>query len=93
MPGLRNCQISIEFYSEKFDEVERDNREKEETNNWKKRHSIWIKKDDLNRVIVWHEQCCCWNSILVHDIKESENEDTDVLYGDLEWVFIRKGHK
>ena len=40
MPGLRNCQISIEFYSEKFDEVERDNREKEETNNWKKRHSI-----------------------------------------------------
>ena len=40
MPGLRNCQISIEFYSETFDEVERDNRQKEETNNWKKRHSI-----------------------------------------------------
>ena len=48
--------------------------------NWKKRQRNMDKKiDDLNRVIDRHGQCSRRNCILVHGVKESENEDTDVV--------------
>ena len=35
---------SAEFYNERFDELERDNRKKEEKISWKKRQERWITK-------------------------------------------------
>ena len=46
---------------------------------WKKRQERWKKIDDLNRAIDRHEQYSLRNCILVHGVKESENEDTDVV--------------
>ena len=54
----RDLVKSKEFYNEKFNELERDNKKKEEKSmNWKKRQEIQKKIiDDLNRVIERHEQ-------------------------------------
>ena len=61
--------------------MERDNRKKEEKINKleEKTRKIDKKIDDLNRVIDRHEQNSRRNCILVHGVKESENEDTDVV--------------
>ena len=48
--------------------------------NWKKRQERWKKKiDDLNRIIDSQEQYSRGNCILMHGVKESENEDTNVI--------------
>ena len=61
--------------------MERDNRKKEEKINKleEKTRKIDKKIHDLNRVIDRHEQYSRRNCILVHGVKESENEDTDVV--------------
>ena len=47
---------------------------------WKKIQERQIKKiDDLNRVIDRNKQYSRRNCILMHDAKESENEDTSVV--------------
>ena len=48
--------------------------------NQKKKQERWIKKnDDLNRVLDRQAQYSRRNCILVHGMKESENEDTDTV--------------
>ena len=75
---LRELVKSIEIYNEKFDELERDNRKKEEKiNELEEKTDKEI--DDFNRVIDRHKQYSRRNCILVHCIKESENEDADVI--------------
>ena len=78
---LRDLVKSVKFYNKKFDELERDNRKKEEKINKleEKTRKIDKKIHDLNRVIDRHEQYSRRNCILVHGVKESENEDTDVV--------------
>ena len=78
---LRDLVKSVTFYNKKFDELERDNRKKEEKINKleEKTRKIDKKIDDLNTVIDRHEQNSRRNCILVHGVKESENEDTDVV--------------
>ena len=49
--------------------------------------------NDLNRVIDRQEQYSRRNCILVHGVKESENEDTDVVVREtLNELFARKTH-
>ena len=49
--------------------------------------------NDLNRVIDRQEQYSRRNCILVHGVKESENEDTDVVLREtLNELFARKTH-
>ena len=76
---LRDLVKSIEFYNEKFDELERDNKKKEEKINELEEKSRKTDKriDDLNRVTDRQEQYSHRNCILLHDVKESENEDID----------------
>ena len=78
---LRDLVKSIEFYNEKFDELERDNRKKEEKINELEENSRKMDKkmNDLNRVIDRQEQYSHRNCILLHGVKESENEDTDTV--------------
>ena len=78
---LRDLVKSVKFYNKKFDELERDNRKKEEKINKleEKTRKIDKKIHDLKRVIDRHEQYSRRNCILVHGVKESENEDTDVV--------------
>ena len=61
--------------------MERDYRKNEEKINKleEKTRKIDKKIDDLNRVIDRHEQCSRRNCILVHGVKEIENEDTSVV--------------
>ena len=80
------CQLQdlvkfIEFYNEKFDELERDSTKKEKKINGleEKTKKKDNKIDDLNRVINRQEQNLCRNCILVHGVKESENEDTNTV--------------
>ena len=48
--------------------------------NQKKKQERWIKKnDDLNRVLDRQAQYSRRNCILVHGMKERENEDTDTV--------------
>ena len=65
---------SIEFYNEKFDELDRDNRKKEEKINELEEitRKMDKKNDDLNRAIDKHEQYSRRNWILVHSVKEKE---------------------
>ena len=78
---VRDLVKSIEFYNEKFDELESDKRKKEEKINEleEKTRKLDKKIDDLNRPIDKHEQYFCRNCILVHGVKESENKDTNVV--------------
>ena len=59
----------------------RDNRKKEEIINELEEATRKMDKkiDDLNRVIDRYEQYSRRNCILVHGVKESENEDTDTV--------------
>ena len=61
--------------------MERDNRKKEkEINELEEKTRKMDKKiDDLNRVIDRQEQYSRRNCILLHGVKESENEDTDTV--------------
>ena len=79
---LKDLVKSIEIYNEKFDELERDNRKKEEKIKEleEKTRKMNKKNDDLNRVIDRHEHysrrnCIAWCKA----VKESENEHTDVV--------------
>ena len=65
----------------KFDEFERDNRKnKDKINELEETTKNMDKKIDyLNRVIDRHEHYCHRNCNLVHGIKESEDEDIDVV--------------
>ena len=78
---LRDLVKSIEFYNEKFDEFEIDNRKKEKKINEleEKTRKMDKKIDDLNRVIDKQEQYSRRNCILSRGMKESENEDTDAV--------------
>ena len=78
---LRDLVKFVEFYNKKYDESERDNRNKEEKINEleEKTRKMDKKIDDLNRVIDRQEQYLRRNCILLHDVKESENEDTNTL--------------
>ena len=78
---LRDLVKSTEFYNEKFDELERDNREKEKKINKLEENSRKMNKKiyGLNRVIDRQEQYSRRNYILLHGVKESENEDTDTV--------------
>ena len=80
------CQLgdlvkSLEFYNEKFEDLERDNRKKEKKINELEETTRKMdqKINDLNRVIDRHEPYYRRNCILVHGVKESENEDNDVV--------------
>ena len=68
---LRDLVKSIEFYNEKFDELDRDNRKKEEKINELEEitRKMDKKNDDLNRAIDKHEQYSRRNWILVHSVK------------------------
>ena len=46
--------------------------------NWKKSQGRW-ENDGLNRTIDKHEEYSCRNCIFVHDIKDTENENTDAV--------------
>ena len=78
---LRDLVKFVEFYNKKYDESERDNRNKEEKINEleEKTRKMDKKIDDLNRVIDRQEQYLRRNRILLHDVKESENEDINTL--------------
>ena len=78
---LRDLLKSIEFYNENFDELEGDNRKKEEkiSELEEKTRKMEKKIDDLNRIIDSQEQYSRGNCILMHGVKESENEDTNVI--------------
>ena len=78
---LRYLVKFIEFYNEKFDELERDSRKKEKKINGleQKTKKKDNKIDDLNRVIDRQEQYLCRNCILLLGVEESENEDTNTV--------------
>ena len=78
---LRDFVKAIEFYNEKFDKLERDNRKKEEKTNEleEKTRKLDKKNDDLNSIIDRQEHYTRRNCILVHGVKESENEDTSIV--------------
>ena len=78
---LRDLVKFTVFYNETFDELERDSRKKEKKINGleEKAKKKDNKIDDLNRVIDRQEQYLCRNCILVHGVKESENEDTNTV--------------
>ena len=80
------CQLgdlvkSLEFYNEKFEDLERDTRKKEEKINELEETTRKMDQniDDLNRVIDRNEPYFRRNCILVHGVKESEHEDTNVV--------------
>ena len=70
---LRHLVKSIEFYNEKFDELERD--KKEGKINELEEMS---RKMDINRVIDKQEQYSRRNCVLLHGVKE-ENKDIDTI--------------
>ena len=78
---FRDLVKSIEFYNEKFDKLERDNRKKEEKINEleEKTRKTDKKINDLNSVIDRQEQYSRRNCILLHGVKETENEDTNTV--------------
>ena len=76
---MRDFVKSIEFYNEKFHKLERDSRKKERKIKEleEKTRKMNIKIDYLNKVIDKQEKYSRRNCILLHGVKESENEDTD----------------
>ena len=76
---MRDFAKSIEFYNEKFHKLERDSRKKESKFKEleEKTRKMNIKIDYLNNVIDKQEKYSRRNCILLHGVKESENEDTD----------------
>ena len=78
---LRDLVKSTGFYNEKFEKLEKNNRKKEEKINELEEKTRKMDKNinDLNRVIDRQEQYSCRNCILLHGVKENENEDTDTV--------------
>ena len=78
----KNAQIkvteSLEFFSNKFDELERENKKKnEKIKELEETIDILTEKNkslasDVDDVVAW--RCCC---LLLHGVQENENENTD----------------
>ena len=69
----------VEFISARFDEYEADHKEKDEmiNNLEEKVLRLTEKVDKLSSLVDRKGQCPRRNCILIHDIQENQNEDTD----------------
>ena len=76
---LKCLTESVKFVSARFDEYQADRKKKDEMINSleKKVLGLTEKVDQLPYVVDRQEQCSRRNCILIHDVKENQNEDTD----------------
>ena len=82
---LSDLAESVSFISSKFDEYEKDRKEKEETINKLKEEVSTLSErlDKAEERIDNHEQYSRRNCLLLHGIEETNNEDTDKLVLDV----------
>ena len=76
---------SVKLMSEKFDEFERDRKEKEKIINSLKQevNSLKERVKSLEKVSDDHEQYSRRNCLLIHRIEEEKDEDTDEVVGNM----------
>ena len=80
---IKNAQIKVteshEFFSNKFDELERENKKKNENiKELKETIDILTEKNkSLTSNVDELEQYSCKNCLLLHGVQENENENTD----------------
>ena len=78
---LVSINKTINFISEKFDEFEKDRREKVEVSKYlsKKTSKMAQRIDKLENLVYWQEQNSRRNCLLVHKIVETNDENKDNL--------------
>ena len=76
---LKCLTESVEFISTRFDEYEADRKRKDEMINSLEENVLGLteKVDKLSSLVDRQEQYSGRNCILIHDVKENQNEDTD----------------
>ena len=98
---LKCLTDSVEFISARFDEYEADRKKKDEMINSLEEKVLGLteKVDKLSSLVDRQEQYSRRNCILIHDVKENRNEDTnevvinkiesemdlDISPGDIDW--------
>ena len=91
---LKCLTDSVEFISARFDEYEADRKKKDERISSLEEKDLGLteKVDKLSSLVDRQEQYSRRNCILIHGLKENQNEDTDEVITNkkkkVEWILI-----